>query len=77
MAARATKKIAPRTARLIFIGAGYLRAADHTIRRLLVIVNVQVIALLTLRSSARAAFLLRHFLRYQQEELPVLLARSP
>ncbi len=46
MLASATRNINVRAARLIFIGAGYLRAADHIIGELLVIVNVQVIALL-------------------------------
>jgi hypothetical protein len=44
MLARATRNANVRAAWLIFIGAGYLRAADHNIRGLLVIVNVQVIA---------------------------------
>jgi hypothetical protein len=46
MLARATRNINVRAVRLIFIGVGYLRAADHIISELLVIVNVQVIVLL-------------------------------
>jgi hypothetical protein len=35
MLASATRNINVRAARLIFIGAGYLRGADRTIRRVL------------------------------------------